>query len=211
MIAESEVLVLTLMTYLGQSPVVWSINSEIGDLGSLTAPTGNLFRFLRYDVRLEEPWLAQNLGKHFSSDLIAKLRQMDNPANMSTLYKLGQSAAPSRPNATIWRSPSSERGTLKIERKQRINRQQRPAAGPAFTLAGAVGGVGALEATALVVAFKARDQIPGGIGAAIAPAGARGPDRFRTPAQRKRRFCAVPVVAPDCGVASRRRRHGAKQ
>ena len=93
MIAESEVLVLTLMTYLGQSPVVWPINSEIGDLGSLTAPIGNLFRFLRYDVRLEEPWLAQNLGKHFSSDLIAKLRQMDNPANMSTLYELGQSAA----------------------------------------------------------------------------------------------------------------------
>jgi predicted acylesterase/phospholipase RssA len=93
MIAESQLLVLTLMTYLGQSPIAWPINSEIGDLGSVTAPTGNLFRFLRYDVRLEESWLAQKLGKHLSADFISKLRQIDNPANMQTLYELGRSAA----------------------------------------------------------------------------------------------------------------------
>lgn len=93
MIAESQMLVLTLMTYLGQSPVAWPINSEIGDLGGLTAPTGDLFRFLRYDVRLEQSWLAEKLGKHFSPDLIARLRPMDNPANMKTLYELGKSAA----------------------------------------------------------------------------------------------------------------------
>lgn len=93
MIAESQMLVLTLMTYLGQSPVAWPINSEIGDLGGLTAPTGNLFRYLRYDIRLEQSWLEQKLGKHFSADLIAKLRPMDNPANMRALYELGQSAA----------------------------------------------------------------------------------------------------------------------
>ena len=93
MIAESQLLVLTLMTYLGQSPIAWPINSEIGDLGRVLAPTGDLFRFLRYDVRLEQSWLAENLGKHFSADFIAKLRPMDNPANMQTLYELGRSAA----------------------------------------------------------------------------------------------------------------------
>src|SRR5450755_207653 len=93
MIAESQLLVLTLMTYLGQSPIAWPINSEIGDLGRVIAPTGDLFRFLRYDVRLEQSWLAENLGKHFSADFIAKLRPMDNPANMQALYELGQSAA----------------------------------------------------------------------------------------------------------------------
>ena len=93
MIAESQLLVLTLMTYLGQSPIAWPINSEIGDLGRVLAPTGDLFRFLRYDVRLEQSWLAENLGKHFSADFIAKLRPMDNPANMQALYELGQSAA----------------------------------------------------------------------------------------------------------------------
>ena len=93
MIAESQLLVLTLMIYLGQSPIAWPINSEIGDLGRMVAPTGDLFRFLRYDVKLEQPWLAEKLGKHFSADFISKLRPMDNPANLQTLYKLGQSAA----------------------------------------------------------------------------------------------------------------------
>jgi hypothetical protein len=43
MIAESQQLVLTPMTYFGQSPVEWPINSEIGDLGMVEAPTGNLY------------------------------------------------------------------------------------------------------------------------------------------------------------------------
>jgi hypothetical protein len=89
MIAESQLLVLTLMTYLGQSPVAWPINSEIGDLGRVMAPTGDLFRFLRYDIKLEQPWLAEKLGKNLSAEFVAKLRPMDNPANMQTLYDTG--------------------------------------------------------------------------------------------------------------------------
>ena len=93
MIAESQLLVLTLMTYFGDSPIAWPINSEIGDLGQVTAETGNLFRFLRYDLKLEETWLAQKLGKSFTGKFIDKLRPMDNPANMQTLYELGRLAA----------------------------------------------------------------------------------------------------------------------
>ncbi|HWG04303.1 MAG TPA: patatin-like phospholipase family protein [Beijerinckiaceae bacterium] len=93
MIAESQLLVLTMMTYFGDSPVAWPINSEIGDLGQVTAPTGNLFRFVRYDVQLEQNWLSQKLGKQWGSDFVAKLRPMDNPANMKMLYELGQLAA----------------------------------------------------------------------------------------------------------------------
>ena len=93
MIAESQLHVLTLIANLGQSPIAWPINSEIGDLGRVLELTDDLFRFLRYDVRLEESWLAEKLGKHFSADFIAKLRPMDNPANVQTLYELGRSAA----------------------------------------------------------------------------------------------------------------------
>ena len=92
-IAESQLLVLTLMTYLGQSPVAWPINSEIGDRGRVTAPTRDLFRFLRYDIKLEQPWLVEKRRKNFSAEFVAKLRPMDNPANMQTLYGLGQCAA----------------------------------------------------------------------------------------------------------------------
>ena len=93
MIAEGQQLVLTLMTYLGQSPKNWPINSEIGNLGRFTAPTGDLFKFLRYDVRLEPTWLQQALGKIIGAPAVELLRQMDNPANMATLYELGQAAA----------------------------------------------------------------------------------------------------------------------
>jgi hypothetical protein len=93
MITESQQLVLTLMTYLGDSPVKWSINSEIGDLGQIVAPTGHLFRYLRYDLQLEDRWLRQELDETLSKDAIAGLQQMDEPSSMATLYELGRKAA----------------------------------------------------------------------------------------------------------------------
>jgi uncharacterized protein len=93
MISESQQLVLTLMTYLGQSPVPWTINSEIGDLGQVVAQTGNLFRFLRYDLRLEEKWLKESLGETVPTEVVKRLRQMDNAKNMPMLYELGRKAA----------------------------------------------------------------------------------------------------------------------
>jgi uncharacterized protein len=93
MISEGQQLVLTLMTFLGQSPVEWPINSEIGDLGKIQAPTGHFFRFLRYDFRLEEGWLAEKLGVRLPVEEIAGLRKMDQPASMPTLYDLGRKAA----------------------------------------------------------------------------------------------------------------------
>jgi predicted acylesterase/phospholipase RssA len=93
MITESQQLVLTLMTYLGDSPVSWPINSEMGDLGVVLPPFGHLFRLLRYDLRLEDTWLRQELDATLSADVISRLQQMDQPSSMSTLYELGRKAA----------------------------------------------------------------------------------------------------------------------
>jgi predicted acylesterase/phospholipase RssA len=93
MMSESQLLTLTVMSYLGQSPVPWPINSEIGDLGPIIPQTGNLFRFLRYDLRLEESWLKQELNEALAPDVIERLRNMDDPTGMSALYDLGQKAA----------------------------------------------------------------------------------------------------------------------
>jgi predicted acylesterase/phospholipase RssA len=93
MIYESQQLVLTLMTYLGHSPVAWPINSEIGDLGPIAAQTGNLFRFLRYDIQLEQNWLKQQLDETIPADVVNRLRQMDDPRGMTQLYDLGRKAA----------------------------------------------------------------------------------------------------------------------
>jgi predicted acylesterase/phospholipase RssA len=93
MITETQLLVLTLMTFLGQSLVPWHINSEIGDLGGIKSPLGDMFRFLRYDLTLEAPWLIQKLQRHFSADFVSKLQPMDDPRSMEVLYELGRSAA----------------------------------------------------------------------------------------------------------------------
>ena len=88
-ISENQNLVLTLMTYFGQSPLAWPINSEIGDLGPLMPPGGYLFRFVRYDARLEQTWLEQALGERFTPDALHRLQKMDNPFNLKTLLRLG--------------------------------------------------------------------------------------------------------------------------
>jgi hypothetical protein len=93
MISESQQLVLTLMTYLGQSPVPWPINSEIGELGGLIAQTGQLFRYLRYDVKLEQPWLKEHLGETIAPAALERLRQMDDPQGMTKHNELGGKAA----------------------------------------------------------------------------------------------------------------------
>jgi hypothetical protein len=92
-ISENQNLVLTLMSFFGQSPVAWPINLEIGDVGPVMPPGGKLFRFLRYDARLEEKWLAQELGERLAPEAILRLRRMDDPTNLETLLRLGRAAA----------------------------------------------------------------------------------------------------------------------
>jgi hypothetical protein len=92
-IAENQQLVMTLLTYFGETPTKWPINSEIGDLGPIRAAGGPLFRFLRYDARLEQGWLEANLGERVAADEVVALRHMDDPSNMPKLYALGVAAA----------------------------------------------------------------------------------------------------------------------
>src|SRR6185312_1468564 len=80
----------------------------------------------------------------------------------------------------------SARLALFAEREKRVDRQIRSAAQTALALAGAVGRVGMFEAAALPIAIKAVDQIPGGVGAALVPAGAAIPNRLRPVAARER-------------------------
>ncbi|WP_267360255.1 MULTISPECIES: patatin-like phospholipase family protein [unclassified Methylobacterium] len=92
-IADAELLTLTLMTWLGASPVPWPINSEIGDLGPIIPPFGHLFRFLRYDIQLEQRWLKEHLDCDLDPVEIARLHRMDDSANIPRVYTLGQRAA----------------------------------------------------------------------------------------------------------------------
>jgi hypothetical protein len=93
-ISDSEELVLALMSWLGHSPTKWLINSELGDLGKIAPPNNQpLFRFLRYDVRLEHKWLAEELEIKLENSTLDCFRCMDLPENIPALYKLGVQAA----------------------------------------------------------------------------------------------------------------------
>jgi hypothetical protein len=90
-IAEAQALILTLMSWLGQGGAPWPINSEIGDLSDREPPFGGLFRFKRYDIRLETEWLSKTLGVE-AADLAA-WRRFDNPDALHPIYALAQKAA----------------------------------------------------------------------------------------------------------------------
>jgi hypothetical protein len=93
-IAESSQLVLTLMSWLGDTSTSWPINSELGDVARVPAPLGQpLFRFLRYDIRLEQGWLARELGVTIDERKLSKYELIDAPENIPAIYELGARAA----------------------------------------------------------------------------------------------------------------------
>jgi hypothetical protein len=93
-ISESQQLVSTLMTWFGDTRTSWPINSELGDLGK-TAPPGDspFFRYLRYDILLEQKWLRDSLGVNLDQSTLSRYRRMDAPANIPSIYRLGAQAA----------------------------------------------------------------------------------------------------------------------
>jgi hypothetical protein len=52
-----------------------------------------MFRFLRYNVRLEKDWLKNELDYEISDALLARVRNMDDPAVVDHLYEIGRLAA----------------------------------------------------------------------------------------------------------------------
>ena len=94
LMADSETLVLTLLHWLGDSPSIWPLNSEIGNLAG-ESPAGReaLLSFRRFDAMLDETWLNRELGVRMPEKEIADLQRMDEPLNIPRIYDLGQRAA----------------------------------------------------------------------------------------------------------------------
>jgi uncharacterized protein len=90
--SDAEMAVLQQMQWLGESPQPWVINSEIGTLADDGLPGGKLFRFLRYDVRLDRSWIAAELGLNLSEDDVLRLRNGE-PSHERTLERLAETAA----------------------------------------------------------------------------------------------------------------------
>jgi uncharacterized protein len=102
-INDSQQLILTLMSWLGESPTSWPINSDIGDLAVVAPPLGALFRFLRYDLKLEAEWLKQSLAADVPEETLRRLRRFDDPETMPLLEELAKRAAEVQVRDSDWR------------------------------------------------------------------------------------------------------------
>jgi hypothetical protein len=92
-IYENQQLTLTLMAWLGRGGPPWPINSEIGDLRDQEPPFGALFRFLRFDVKLEEDWLRDRLGLDIAPEDLKQARRFDDPDAIGLVDRLGREGA----------------------------------------------------------------------------------------------------------------------
>ncbi|THD49025.1 MAG: patatin [Bradyrhizobium sp.] len=101
-IGDSQQLVLTLMSLFGESPTPWAINAELGELGSTPAPGGPLFRFLRYDIKLDQAWLQERLGAKVSEQQVGQMRRLDDVRSMQKLGELAAEAARRQVKTEDW-------------------------------------------------------------------------------------------------------------
>jgi len=102
LIGENQQLTLTLMSFFGASPTPCPINSEIGDLSKTSPPRGPLFRFLRYDIKLEEDWLKEELGASVGPERIRQMRRLEDAGSMPLLEELARKAADAQVRPEHW-------------------------------------------------------------------------------------------------------------
>jgi hypothetical protein len=93
LMSDAEAMALAQMQWLGECPDPWEINSEITTLAEAIPAGHRWFRFMRYDVRLEGPWLKAHLDISLSDAEVARLRNMDNPGIITSIYEIARIAA----------------------------------------------------------------------------------------------------------------------
>ena len=102
LMSDAETLVLTLMQWLGECVTQWPINSEIGTLCDELPAGSPLFRFMRYDVRLETVWFAEKLDVKLSERDMLRFRVADDPGIIADIYEIGRIAAEKQVKAEHW-------------------------------------------------------------------------------------------------------------
>jgi hypothetical protein len=93
MMTDTQSHALAQMQWLGECPDPWIINSELGTLANELPPGQRWFRFMRYDVRLEQPWLKKELGMDLHEVEVLRMRNMDDPGIIKSIYDLARNAA----------------------------------------------------------------------------------------------------------------------
>jgi hypothetical protein len=90
------------MQWMGQCLTPWQINSEIGAVSDSEPKGGKMFKFIRYDVKLEQDWMRDNLQMEVSADDLVRLRCMDDPSTIREIYEIGRRAAELQVDKSHW-------------------------------------------------------------------------------------------------------------
>jgi uncharacterized protein len=115
-ISDAQLLMLAQMQWLGACASPWKINSELKKMIGDGPAVGKLFRFSRYDIRLERDWIGDKLGMRLSSRSIDRLRDMSDPSNVGLLYKLAKIAAKHQVREKDWNLPPRRSKAAKLPR-----------------------------------------------------------------------------------------------
>jgi hypothetical protein len=90
------------MQWMGECLTEWKINSEVGSLRGEVPQGGKMFRFMRYDVKLETGWLREELDVKVSEADAERYRCMDNPAIVNEIYEIAKLAAAKQVKPEHW-------------------------------------------------------------------------------------------------------------
>jgi hypothetical protein len=102
LMTDAETFTLAQMQWMGECLTQWRINSEVGSLCEEVPQGGKMFRFMRYDVKLEVNWLREELDVKVSSSDAERFRCMDNPAIVNEIYEIAKLAAAKQVKSEHW-------------------------------------------------------------------------------------------------------------
>jgi uncharacterized protein len=102
LMTDAETLTLAQMQWMGECLTEWKINSEVGSLCAEVPQGGKMFRFMRYDVKLEVNWLRDELDVKVSENDAERYRGMDNPAIVNEIYEIAKLAAEKQVKPEHW-------------------------------------------------------------------------------------------------------------
>lgn len=109
LIKDSEMLVLALMQWMGECSEPWQTSAEIKNAADDMPTGGKMFRFLRYDVRLEQDWLSHELEREVRMEDIKRYRRMDDPDIIDELYEIGCRIAKKQVKCQDWLADDARR------------------------------------------------------------------------------------------------------
>jgi hypothetical protein len=102
LMTDAETMTLAQMQWMGECLTPWRINSEVGTLAEEVPQGGKMFRFMRYDVKLESAWLREELDVKVSDSDAERYRGMDNPAIVNEIYEIAKLAAAKQVKPEHW-------------------------------------------------------------------------------------------------------------